>query len=146
MARITVIKEFKIGSMYFFNCYDDYIPKDEDILLILSNPINGNKSYLIKKDNKDIIMYPNLSKEEFINVDLNINDPMKVGKYLIPEFVEYIKFTIDDLIKIEALINNLDDKHKYQKIIYDAYIENNSFYLTNEQRLIAYNEYKKYRK
>ena len=31
MARITVIKEFKIGSIYFFNCYDDYIPKDEDI-------------------------------------------------------------------------------------------------------------------
>ena len=146
MPKIKVIKEFKVGSINFFSHYNDYVIKDDDRLAILSLPINGNKSFLMKQDKKDIIMYPKLSKDEFIEVDLETNDSMKVGKYLIPEFIKYIDFTIDDLYKIKSLIDKLDDKHKYQKIIYDAYLENNSFTLTDEQRLNAYNEYKKYRK
>ena len=39
----------------------------------------------------------------------------------------------------------MDSKHTYEKIIADAYIENNGFFLTDEQRDMAYNEYKKTR-
>jgi hypothetical protein len=56
---------------------------------------------------------------------------MVIGKFLIPEFNELINFTIDDLPRLEPLLNRLDDKHKYEKIIYDSYIENNAFVLTD---------------
>lgn len=35
----------------------------------------------------------------------------------------------------------LDERHRYEKTIYNAYIENGSFYLTDEQRRKAYDEY-----
>lgn len=143
--NIKAIKDFTIGSSYFFKCYDDYTIHDNDKLVILNHAIKGKRSFMLKKDNDDVIFYPSLSKKEFIEEDLNTNDSIKIGKYLIPEFVEYIGFEISDLKKLRPLLDNLDNKHKYEKIIYDAYITNKSFTLTDEQRLSAYNEYKKYR-
>ena len=70
---------------------------------------------------------------------------MKAGKFLIPEFNEYINFTIDDLKSICYIFNEMDSKHSYEKIIADAYIENNGFFLTDEQRDMEYKEYKKTR-
>ena len=65
--------------------------------------------------------------------------------FLIPEFNKQISFTIEDLPKIKPLIDNLDEKHKYEEIIYNAYIENKSFTLTEEQRDAAYRRYKEAR-
>ena len=70
---------------------------------------------------------------------------MVVGKFLIPEFNKKIGFTIDDLPKIKPLIDRLDEKHIYEKIIYESYLENNSFTLTEDQRLKAYKKYKETR-
>ena len=39
----------------------------------------------------------------------------------------------------------LDPKHQYEKVIFDAYLENKKFELTPEQRLQAYEIYKKSR-
>jgi hypothetical protein len=145
MPNITVTKEYTVGSSYFFKCYDDYKIHDIDILGILSQPINGNKSFIVKLDKKDLILYPNFSKDEFIDNGLNANDPIKVGKYLNKEFAEDIGLTIEDLKRFKNLIDNLDDKHKYEKVIYESYIENGKFELTDEQRNKAYEEYKKAR-
>lgn len=143
--NIKAIKYFQIGSSVFFEDYDDYKKHDDDVLVILDHPLKGNKSFIFKKDGKDVICYPILSKNEFINEDLNTKDSIKIGKYLVPEFIEYINLEIEDLKRLLPLVNILDDKHKYEKIIYDAYIKNNSFILTDEQKLNAYKEYKKYR-
>jgi hypothetical protein len=70
---------------------------------------------------------------------------MKVGKFLIPEFVEYISFKIEELKQFEEIFDKLDDKHKYEKKIFEYYIQNNDFKLTNEQLKDVYEEYKKYR-
>lgn len=70
---------------------------------------------------------------------------MIVGKFLIAEFNKEIRFTIDDLKKFEQIFDKMDEKHMYEKIIYDSYIENGDFYLTDLQRDKAYKEYKKYR-
>lgn len=67
---------------------------------------------------------------------------MQLGKFLIPTFIEAIGFTIEDLKKLQPLADNLDDKHKYEKVIYDSYIQNNDFILTDEQLQKAYLEYK----
>lgn len=66
-------------------------------------------------------------------------------KFLIPEFNEYINFTIDDLKSILHIFENMDSKHSYEKIIAESYIENNGFFLTDKQRRKAYAEYKKSR-
>ena len=42
MAKITVTKEYTVGSSYFFKCYDNYELHDIDILGILSQPLNGD--------------------------------------------------------------------------------------------------------
>ena len=144
--NITVIKKIRIGSTSFFESFNDFKSKDIDELCIISKPINGKEtSFCIKLNGKDLILYPQLSKEQFIKNDLNINDPIKIGKYLSKEFIDYIHLTIDDLKLLKPLYNKIKDTHKYQQIIYDAYIENNNFTLSKEQLIKAYKEYKKYR-
>ena len=43
------------------------------------------------------------------------------------------------------MFDRLDDKHKYERLIYESYINNNSFTLTEKQLQEAYDEYRKYR-
>lgn len=81
-----------------------------------------------------------MTKKEWIeNTNLV---PMKVGKFLVPEFCEAIGFTIEDLKIFKNLVNQLDDAHSYEKIIYDAYLKNGKLELTDEQLNRAYKEYK----
>lgn len=141
--NITVIKKIRIGSTAFFNSFSDFKSKDIDELCIISSPINNKKTgYCLKAHKKDIILYPELTKEEFIDADLKVNDALKIGKYLVPEFAEYIGLTIEDLYKLKPLVDKLDKRHIYEKSIYDSYINNNSFILTNEQLDTVYQIYK----
>ena len=77
--------------------------------------------------------------DELIDVTLFRNFPMEIGKFLVPEFIKEFKLSIDDLKKLEPIVAKLDDKHKYEEVIYNAYLENNDFVLTDEkQRLHPY--------
>jgi hypothetical protein len=67
---------------------------------------------------------------------------MVIGKFLIPEFCEAIGFTISDLPKLTPLLEKLDDKHKYEEIIFNSYIKNNAFKLTESQRKMAFRSYR----
>lgn len=87
-----------------------------------------------------------MSVDEFISITLSNNTPMEIGKFLVPEFINEMNITIENLKQLEPLVSRLDDMHKYEKIIYDAYIENNDFYLTDEQLKDAYEIYIKYRR
>lgn len=143
----TVIKTFKIGSSVFFNNFDDYTTKDNDELRILKQWRFEDTNVLnMQTDVDDIFLFRNMTKEEFIDDTLSCNTPMRVGKFLVPEFVEWLHFTIEDLKKLKPQFNKLDNKHKYERIIYNSYIENNTFTLTEKQLQKAYNEYRKYRK
>ena len=57
---------------------------------------------------------------------------MRVGKFIVPEFCEYIGFEIKDYELLKPIFDKLDDKHKYEKVIMESYIENNSFTLTED--------------
>ena len=137
-----VIHKFIVGSSAFFKNIQDFNPKDLDVLFILDCPIFGYNVSRIRKDNNDKFMLYNSGKDNLIEM---INDPLQVGKFLVQDFVNYIKLEINDLKKLNHWFDKLDEKHKYEKIIYDAYIQNNAFYLTDDQLLKAYNIYKKYR-
>ena len=82
---------------------------------------------------------------ELIDITLFRNFPMEIGKFLVPEFIKEFKLSIDDLKRLEPIIIKLDDKHKYEEVIYNSYIENNAFYLTDKQLKNAYEIYLKYR-
>ena len=139
------MSKFLMGSKYFFSCYDDFNSKDIDEVEIIETDefkyvrqLTGQWKCLFQ-----LKKYP--SKEEYINYALKSSLGMVVGKFLIPEFCEAIDFSVEDLPRLRGLINILDSKHKYEEIIYEAYIKNGSFTLTNEQRNEAYNSYKESR-
>ena len=128
-----------IGSNYFFSSFPDYQPNDKDILIILENELPAPCLHF-RQDNEDIFLYSNMSKEEWIQN--TFEDPIKVGKWLIPEFCKIVGLEVNELSMFDDLFNKLDDKHRYEKIIYNAYLENGSFTLNEEQLNNAYNEYK----
>lgn len=139
-------KTIKIGSAVFFSEFNDYKQKDDDEMVIQEKWLPHKIHVLnLKKDGKDIFFWSPLSKEEFIKDTIDSNVAMRVGKFIIPEFCNYIGFEISEYEKLKDVFDNLDEKHRYEIIIRDAYIENNSFTLTDEQRMKAYQEYKKER-
>ena len=86
-----------------------------------------------------------MTPDEFVGYELKSKLPMEIGKFLVPEVNEYLGFTLEHLEKLKPVIDNIDEKHKYEQIIYDSYIQNKGFYLTDEQRRKAYEIYKESR-
>ena len=82
------------------------------------------------------------SKKEMIDYALNNGPAMQVGKFLVPAVATELKLTIQDLKKLKPLITKLDVEHLYEAEIYEAYIKNNGFFLTEEQRQKAFGLYR----
>ena len=144
---LYIMNKILIGSNYFFKSFDDFDSKDKDFLRIVDKG-NGYKFIRQQRINGDCYFdVVKMNKNDFIDYTLKSKGPaMKVGKFLIPEFNKEFDITINDLKKLQPLIDKLDDKHKYEKIIFDSYIENNKFILTDNQLEESYNKYKKTRK
>lgn len=140
--NVKVIKSINVGSQVFFSNFKDYTSKDIDILHIIDYPIFGETIQVMRTDNKDEFLMYNFGKDKLIEL---ISDPIQVGKFLVPEFTKYIDLNIEDLKKLKNWFNKLDDKHKYEKLIYQYYLINFDFVLTKEQLNETYKMYKKYR-
>jgi hypothetical protein len=131
-----------MGSRYFFSCYDDFDSTDIDEIEIVETDAFRSIRHLSGQGKCLFQLRKQESKEDYINYALHSNLGMVVGKFLIPEFCEEIGFTIEDLPKVQPLIEKLDRNHKYEEIIFNSYIENGSFFLTDEQRERAYKSYR----
>ena len=134
-----------MGSKYFFSCYDDFKGGDIDEVQIIETDefkqvrqITGRGKCLFQMKKHD-------SKEDYIEWALKSNIGMVIGKFLVSEFCAEIGFTIGDLPRLAPLLDKLDDKHKYEEIIYNSYLQNGSFTLTDKQRDRAYKSYKESR-
>lgn len=139
---MNIVNKFRIGSSVFFESFNDFKSKDVDWLCLVEDYIGNDKAMRVNINGDDIVMYRyDFTKEDFINEALNSGVPMKLGKFLVKEFIDYYGITIDDLKSLNELSLNLDDKHHYEKIIYDAYISNNDFALTDVQLKAAYDDY-----
>ena len=141
-----ISKPILIGSTYFFKDFDDFNSKDVDILILIDNPKGFNYIRQSSGTNNCLFEWKRMSAEEFIKYTLKTKIPMSVGKFLVKEFADEISFTIEHLKKLKLVFNKLDAKHKYEKIIFDAYIKNNSYELTEQQLKEAYDSYKLARK
>lgn len=122
-----------VGSSYFFSCYPEFTPKDQDWVELVKDPKEFKNVMQISGKFCLLLMFV-----EYILA-------MMLGKFLVPEVCEKIGFGIEDLKKLEPVSLRLDPKHQYEKVIFDAYLENKKFELTPEQRLQAYEIYKKSR-
>lgn len=135
--------EILIGSSYFFSQYQDYISHDIDVILFREMP-ETIKFQCIQQyhPRKDIFVFnKKLSKKDHLDIALN-GEGLVLGKFLVPEFCEKIDFTIDDLKKLRPLLKKLKEKHYYESLIFESYLQNNAFKLTEAQRANAYNLYK----
>ena len=146
--------KFLVGSRYFFSCYPDFCPHDEDWLLIVDSiePFQGDHCHmkfcsLLKNRCLCKIKRKN-SKEEYLQIFRNSNYPLMVASLLTPSFAEFLELTIQELKTFENMVKQLSQdrrEYKYYELLFYAYLENNSFEITDKQRLAAYNEYKKFR-
>ena len=134
-----------IGATYFFSCYDDFKSKDIDELEIIETSEFSQMRQITGQGRCLFQLKRHTTKEAYIDWAVQAKLGMVIGKFLVPEFCAAIGFTVKDLPKLAVLLDRLDDKHKYEKIIYDSYLENDSFTLTPEQRDRAYRSYKEYR-
>ena len=132
-----------MGSNFFFGCYEGFHSHDIDFIELTDDP-SVKTLRIIRGQGEDYFFFKRKPKEQLIE-DALISLPMCAGKFLIPEFNEEIGFTVEDLPRLKPIFDRLDPKHSYEVIIYQSYIENNSFTLTDAQRLRAYECYKKYR-
>ena len=142
---MTPIKTFIVGSSAFFKGLPGFNPKDLDELNIMDEfPLKGNSLHGHFGE-KDVFFFRDMSKDEFIADTLEGELLMRAGKFLVPEFAKDLGMTIEDLKKLEPCFTSMDKNHTYEKVIYDSYLKNGDFYLTDEQRLAAYEEYNKSR-
>ena len=141
--------KFNVGSAAFFEgYYDDYAPHDKDYFYLSDNNKEPFLYFKLFKTKQEYFIYHYISKEELLQHELEKAKtfPMVAGKLLVPDVCKYFNITLDDLKLFENIFNNMDEKHEYEKIIYDAYVINNDFILTKEQRDKAYESYKHTRK
>ena len=83
--------------------------------------------------------------DKLIDFALNNESAMQVSKFLVSEVINYLVMSFNDIKRLAPAFDKLDNKHKYEKIIFDAYLENGKMELTNEQGLKAFECYKKAR-
>jgi hypothetical protein len=137
--------KFLVGSQYFFNGIKDFAPHDIDYLE-LCDYLEGYNSIRITGRGKCLFKWLRMTPDKFVEVTLKNGLPMAMGKFLIPEFCKEIGFTIEHLKQLKPLVEKLDEKHKYEEVIFNAYIDNNDFVLNEEQLHKAYEVYNEKRK
>lgn len=134
-----------VGSQAFFKNIKGFTPSDIDVLEFVENPIYFKNVRQFRFKNKCVFQWRDMPASEFVEVTLSRNTPLEACKFIVPEFINRVNLSLDQLKKLEPLFNKLSDKHSYVRYIYKSYIENNGFYLTDQQLQDAYKEYKKYR-
>ena len=140
-------RKFLIGSRAIFSGYKDFesISTDYDWLIIEDEP---SKDYILYDEDDEMvgknhyIRWKNIPKEELLHFHKGCYTGTFIQKFLCPEYAEYLNLTIEELMSIGHMVNYLDDDHTYEKIVYDSYVENHGFFLTEEQKEKAYEEYK----
>ena len=137
--------EYIVGSNAFFAGMDGFSPKDNDRLILVNDasecglPIITHSEMRLKGN--CYFFYKRLPKDEMIDNCIKSQDPIVVGKFLVPSVARNLGLTIDDLRRLEGTVTSLDEAHTYEKVIFHAYLENKDFVLTEEQRMEAFNTY-----
>ena len=139
--KIKRMKKILVGSNAFFKNVKGFKSKDKDYLVFIDNPVDFKIRKEIYLRGIDMFYYKRLSPFEMINYTLETNNPLLIGKFLVPEVAEELKLSVTDILPLEPMLSKLDEQHQYQVIIFNHIKNNNSFILTEEQLDEAYQSY-----
>lgn len=141
-------KKITIGSSAFFNGMPDFRPKDTDTLVLTDNPKGFTNYRQSSMSGRCVMEWVVKPKADFIAYALREKaSGLEFGKFIVPEVIEELGLTLDDLKTLYAHYEGrIDAKHEYQRIICKAYMDNGAFALTDAQRDEAYKSYQEARK
>ena len=137
--------EYIVGSNAFFTGIDGFSPKDNDHLILVDDasecglPITTHSEMRLKGN--CYFFYKKLPKDEMIDNCIKSKDPIVVGKFLVPSVARDLGLTINDLRRLEDIVTSLDEAHRYEEVIFHAYLKNKDFILTDEQKEEAFRIY-----
>lgn len=130
------------GSLAFFSGIAGFKPGDIDWIVIRDNPKGMKTARHRSLKGVSVFEWRYMPADELINYVLDHpHPPMQVVMFLVPDVAAHIGLTVDMLPRLRPLIEGLDEKHEYAKIIWESYIHNGSFTLTDGQRMEAYHCY-----
>lgn len=137
--------KIQVGSRAFFSKYEDFEPNDNDFVEI--HDVADIDFWVTKEDGEHIFHFRRMEKNDFIAFEFHRskNLSMIVSKFVVPEIVEFFEITLEDLIPFIEIFKHIDRKHKYVKYIFECYLDNANFTLTDKQRDEAYRLYKEER-
>lgn len=136
-------KQITVGSRAFFSDMPDFRSKDSDILILTESPAGFQWRREQQLRGVSTFRYKREPIAQMIQRTLDADDPLLVGKFLVPEVAAELGASVADILPLQPLVAKLDDKHKYYAVIFNAYQANGSFTLTQAQRDEAYAEYRK---
>lgn len=138
--------KIQVGSRTFFNNYEDFQPTDNDFVQFHEDETTD--FWVTVENDEHIFNFRSMEKDEFIKYEYerSLTMPLAVCKFLVPELTSLFNIQVDELPIFEPQLKNISSKHQYMLYIYNCYLENGNFTLTDEQRLHAYEMYKERRK
>lgn len=141
-------KRFIVGSRAFFSPIEGFQSKDTDTLVWTDENTDFKHYKQSSMSGRCEFLWAVKTKKELLAfAQREQASGLEFGKFLVTDFANEIGLTIEDLKAFaDAYLPKLDARHKYQEIIYNSYIANNGFYLTDKQREDAYEEYNKDKK
>lgn len=139
-------KKILTGSRAFFSGLEGFKPKDSDFVILVDRGNGFRFVRQITTNEKCLFVWVRRPKDELMDYALTHGAPMQLIKFLTPNFAAEIGLEISDLAVLRPLVGRLDSKHAYAKIIYEAYIQNGRFELTEQQRATAFKAYLEARK
>ncbi len=137
-----MVKKILVGSRAFFSKCPNFHSKDTDYLVLVEKGDGFQFVRQISMAKSCIFEFVRKPKQELIDYALHHGAPMQVGKFLVKEVAKELGLTVDDLKQLKPLINKLDAKHEYERIIFDYITENGSWDISEEVRDAAYEAYK----
>lgn len=139
-------KQFTVGSRAFFSDMPGFRSKGSDILVLTDEPDGFQWRREQQLRGVSTFRYKREPLAQMIQRTLDADDPLLVGKFLVPEVAAELGASVADILPLQPLVAKLDDKLKYYAVIFDAYQANGSFTLTQDQRNEAYQLYTEARK
>ena len=138
--------KIEVGSRAFFGGIADFASKDHDYVVLVDQPQGFNYRRECSLRGVDTFEYKRMSAADLVAKTLEYADALAVGKFLVKGFADAIGLTTDQLQQLQPLVEKLDEKHQYERIIFDAIISAGSWDLSDETLQAAYASYTESRK
>lgn len=147
MAQVHVVKKIRVGSSVFFGDMPGYEAHDVDYVCLLDRPLVPGRQVMNMKRRTagvlcDYFLMVDTAKEEMLRRTLEADEPLRAGKFLAPELATHLGMAVDDLRLLDTLFTRMDEKHRYEYVIYQAYLANGSWQLSESQRAEAWKAYR----